>query len=486
MIRSIRNRIALWHVVMFTAMSLISFFLIYQLLERFLLQRNDQLLIERVKRNEWYGKDELKATLDGHIDYWMSIEGTQTVLYLVFDTQGNVFACPSGEEWQQFRIDPRLIMAVRECIDGHLEAIREQFPQMVIVKIEDCPGITHVFFENARFLDQNFRVCYARLVDGKVLMCAQSLSLIEQFLQQLRETFWWLFGITVFLGGIAGLFLAEKSVSGLKKVTKIAGEIERGNFEHRLDPKGEGLEIENLAERFNAMLDKIQALLTTLSNVSDDIAHDLRTPITRIRGTAELALTAKYPDPQTFENALCSIVEECDRLVVMIRTMLEIAQTDAGILELQLETVDIWQVLRTGYELFLSLAEDKGIQLELKLPETVAVANVHVGRMQRAVANLLDNAIKFTGSGGRVEIMGETTENQIIIRIQDTGIGIPVEEQERVFDRFYRRDPSRTIEGNGLGLCLAKAIVQAHRGTISLSSEVGKGSCFTITIPQRI
>jgi len=485
MIRSIHNRIALWHVLMFTVMSLVSFFLIYQLLDRFLLLRTEQSLVERVKRNEWYGNNEKKLTLDGHIDYCMNIEGTQAVFYLVFNPDGAVFASPKTDEWKSFEVPQGLIQEISSSDSTGSDHVREIVPDMIIRKIEGCPDTTHVYLETVPFNQQNFRICYARLRDAKVLLCAQSLSQNEHFLAELRQTFWLVFGITIILGGIAGLFLANRSVSGLKKVTRIAGEIELGNFERRLDSSGEGIEIENLAEKFNAMLDKIQVLLVTLSNVSDDIAHDLRTPITRIRGTAEMVLCAETRTLQQDETAFCSIIEECDRLVVMIKTMLEITQTDSGVLELELEDCDLWDILRKGYQLFAPLAEDHQLKFTLEMEEESApvFVRVNLSRIQRAIANLLDNAIKFTAPNGEIRLIGKTTADAVWVQVWDTGIGIPREEQEKVFNRFYRSDPSRTVEGNGLGLCLARSIVQAHKGELLLESNPGEGCCFTIRLP---
>ena len=484
MLKSIRNRIALWHVFMFVAMSLISFLLMYQLLDRFLLQRIDQLQIERVKRNEWYGNKETQTTLEGHINYYMRIEGTQSVAYFVYDTEGMIFAAPEASEWSQFSVDPEVLKIISRSKYKPEETLWRLLPDAVSSEIQECPDTYYAVFETRVFQDQTYRYCFARLRDGKVHLSVHNLRQNEQFLSELRQTFWAVFGVMILLGGVAGLFLANKSVRGLKKVTRIAAEIETGNFEERLDSAGEGSEIEDLADRFNAMLDKIQFLLETLSNVSDDIAHDLRTPIARIRGTAEMTLTSEHAEKEQYESALCSIVEECDRLEVMIKTMLEIAQTDSGALELEFADIDLWELLRQGCELFRPAAEDRGLTLELDIPNTSETIAANLNRMQRVVSNLLDNAIKFTATGGSIVISGEVGREMVTVHVKDSGIGIPPEEQEKIFDRFYRRDPSRTVEGNGLGLCLARSILRAHKGDLQVASVEAEGSCFSFSLPR--
>ena len=179
-----------------------------------------------------------------------------------------------------------------------------------------------------------------------------------------------------------------------------------------------------------------------------------------------------------------SIIEECDRLLGMINTMLMISKTEAGVDKPSLENVQISSLLEDTCELFLPGAEDKGISLRYSAPGAIHL-NGDVRMIQRMLSNLLDNAIKYTHSGGKVDVsLSDNGSGKILISVSDTGIGISPEELPHIFDRFYRGDQSRSTAGIGLGLSLSRAIARAHGGDIKATSIPGKGSSFTITLPK--
>jgi signal transduction histidine kinase len=255
-------------------------------------------------------------------------------------------------------------------------------------------------------------------------------------------------------------------------------------------------EIDQLATTFNQMLDRIQTLVTGIREMSDNIAHDLKSPITRIRGISEVSLTTGASEKE-YENMAASTVEECDRLLDMINTMLEcdrlldmintmlvISKTEAGVNKLDAKDLDIGAVVRDACELFQSPAEDKDLRLVCDVPGNFSISGDN-RLIQRMIANLIDNAIKYTPAGGSIEVTVNTLNNDAVaIRVKDTGIGISEKDMPRVFERFYRCDPSRSETGIGLGLSFARAIARAHGGDITVSSEPNKGSTFTITLSQ--
>jgi signal transduction histidine kinase len=233
---------------------------------------------------------------------------------------------------------------------------------------------------------------------------------------------------------------------------------------------------------FNQMLDRIQTLVTEIKEMSDNIAHDLKSPITRIRGIAEVTLTnGKSMDE--YENMAASTIEECDRLLDMINTMLMISKTESGVDKLSLEEIDLAGLVRQACELFEPTAEDKRVALSCDVPNKSHL--VGDNRMiQRMLSNLLDNAIKYTPSGGKVKVsVSENDERYVVITVKDTGIGISPNDLPRIFDRFYRCDQSRSTPGIGLGLSLARTIARAHGGDITITSVLNQGSTFTITLP---
>src|SRR5262249_38413901 len=206
--------------------------------------------------------------------------------------------------------------------------------------------------------------------------------------------------------------------------------------------EGEG--IENVARMFNEMLDRIDGLVRELRDVSTSIAHDLKSPIARIRATAESATRpSTEAGPALDEPTTGLIIDECDRMAAMIDTILEIAATDAGVPALAPAAVDMAQVVRDAVDLFHPVAEDRGVRLTLALPEGPLVVSGDVSRVQRVVANLLDNAIKYTGPGGTVDVSAVETPRQVSLSIADSGVGIEAHALPRVFERFYRGDARR-------------------------------------------
>jgi signal transduction histidine kinase len=246
--------------------------------------------------------------------------------------------------------------------------------------------------------------------------------------------------------------------------------------------KDRGDEIDQLAMTFNQMLDRIQTLVTEIRQMGDNIAHDLKSPLTRIRGSAEIALTTAR-SPAEYEAMAAGAIEECDRLLAMINTMLMISRTEAGVEKPARESLDLTALAREACELFGTPAEDQGIALACSVPETCPVTGDH-RMLRRLIANLLDNALKYTQAGGSVELTVFQNAGSAALTVRDTGSGISAGDLPRIFERFYRCDQSRSVAGTGLGLSLARAIARAHGGEITVESRPGRGSAFTVTLPR--
>jgi len=258
--------------------------------------------------------------------------------------------------------------------------------------------------------------------------------------------------------------------------------IGKGDLSRRVPAGGEGQEIEELARAFNEMLDRIQSLVREMEAVTNNIAHDLRSPLTRVRGLAEMTLTSGA-DPAAFREMAGTIIAEIDRLVEMINTMLEIAQAEAGVNQPTMEPLDLSLIIREAVDLFLPSAENKGITLKAELPEETLRVRGDRSRIQRVVANLLDNAVKFTDRGGKIAVRAGAGDGQVKIEVSDTGTGIDAADLPHIFESFYRGDRSRSTAGNGLGLSLARSLTRAHGGDITARSSPGKGSSFTVSLP---
>jgi signal transduction histidine kinase len=201
----------------------------------------------------------------------------------------------------------------------------------------------------------------------------------------------------------------------------------------------------------------------------------------RLRGIAEVALRAE-PDGRASREALADCVEESDRVLAMLDTLMDISEAETGTLALDLETMSVRSLFDDTIELYRNIAEDREIRIEATVPSDLSLTADRT-RMRQVIANMLDNALKYTARGGRVELTAYAENAQTVIVVDDTGIGIAPADLPRIWDRLYRADPGRTRRGLGLGLSLVRAIVHAHHGRVDVSSEPGKGSRFTLFFP---
>jgi heavy metal sensor kinase len=282
------------------------------------------------------------------------------------------------------------------------------------------------------------------------------------------------------LGG--GALMADRALRPLRNLTAtVQNIVATGKLDARISPEKTAGELRDLVISFDRMLDKIQALVEGMRGVLDNVAHDLRTPITRLRGVAELAL--RNPgDLAGSQEALADCVEESERVITMLNTLMDISEVETGAMKLNLTRVDITELARQLTDFYAEVAEDRGLAISLSAEgkcEAVADEN----RLRQAVANLLDNAVKYTPAGGRVEVGVKQAAGKVVVSVKDTGIGIPPEDLARVWERLYRGDKSRSQRGLGLGLSLVRAIAQAHAGECRVKSEPGAGAEFTLRIP---
>ena len=327
--------------------------------------------------------------------------------------------------------------------------------------------------------NQNVRILYSSIGSGIILQLGQSMENETRFIETFKRIFIITILLLIMLSAGVGWFMARRAVSGVEAVTRTARDISAGSLEKRVPVKANNDEIDQLATTFNQMLDRIQKLVSGMKEISDNIAHDLKSPITRIRGAAEVALTTEMTLPD-FEQMAASNIEESDRLLDMINTMLMISRTEAGIGEFRSQQVDLARIVQDACELFQPIANDKGIAMSCEAQEEVLIMG-DVSMLQRMSANLLDNALKHTPPNKTVHITAQWEEkDRAVLTVIDTGIGISEKDLPHIYDRFFRCDPSRSTTGAGLGLSLVKAIVEAHDGSIEVESEVGKGSTFRV------
>jgi len=278
-----------------------------------------------------------------------------------------------------------------------------------------------------------------------------------------------------------GTFLSQRALHPLREMIATVESIQSGKMSSRVPASGTGDELDELAQLFNAMLEQIEKLIKGMQDSLDIVAHDLRTPITRLRATAESALQSAS-STETYREALADCMEETEQILSILETLMDISEAQTGAMKLRPEKVSVLKLLEDSIDLYSHVAEDRGLTIESSCADDFFV-NVDWRRMRQALVNLVDNAMKYTQRGGRISLEAHQKNGEAIISITDTGSGIAPEELTRIWERLYRSDNAQSIKGIGLGLSLVRAIIQSHGGEVKVVSEINKGSTFTIHLP---
>ncbi|WNJ99440.1 ATP-binding protein [Thalassospiraceae bacterium LMO-JJ14] len=287
--------------------------------------------------------------------------------------------------------------------------------------------------------------------------------------QRMRHSMIWIGALALVLGLGGGLLMARHWLSRVDSVNKTAGEIMDGDMSRRVPLSGTDDELDRLARNLNDMLDRIEALMTGLRQVTDNIAHDLRSPLNRLRTRLEVTLMSDQ-DNQVYRDALSETMAETDELLKTFNALLLIGEAESGLDRSKLEWVDLTTRLGDVVELYEPAAEEADLILEAHIADGLGVRG-NPNLISQAVVNLLDNALKYTPKGGRVCIEAGVEGDQPFVSVSDSGPGIPPAEHDRVLDRFVRLEGSRSTPGSGLGLSLVAAVAKLHQATLSLGDN---------------
>jgi signal transduction histidine kinase len=451
-------KLTFWFAGLFSLSSFIAFNFFYLTISYTEKERTDLEMWNDVKAlSSTYssrGLGETKAEMFRRLES----EGIEEVFFRLVEANGEEFVTPNLSNWGDIGIGRASLNRVTAETDHIFETL-------------ELPGRT-----------SSTRLLTYAAAPGVIVQMGRSLEYAERFMEAFGEVLSEVMTIIMTFAVLGGFFMARRALAGVEEVTRIADEISKGDYDRRVLVTGRGREIEALVQTFNRMLDQIQTLVRRMREMTDNIAHDLRSPIARIRGIAETTLVSAEAG-EDFMTMAGSIVEESDRLLGMINAMLDISEAEAGVAKLAMEEMDLADLARDACDLFQPVAETKGIRI-IQQAQSGSFTQGDRMRIQRAVSNLLDNALKYTPPGGTVTVTTEAHETLVTLSVLDTGIGISENDLPRVFDRFFRGDRSRSLSGTGLGLTLARAIAHAHGGEIQVTSSPGKGSSFTMTLPR--
>jgi signal transduction histidine kinase len=455
--RTVTFRTTVWYIVVLSALLFTTFTLLFLAISSKLIQRVDEELIENAIDIEKQYRTGNIYSLRSYLMQEAQEEGSENVFFLFVDSNLDTLMSSDLGPWKGFDF---------------------KYEDLEKIMIGETKFKTHRIPETKR----KVRTIMKKTDDGNILYIGFSLRNDEELIESYRNIFIVAIAVILMSGSILGWRITRKAMSGVVRVTKAADAIGKGNFSLRVPLGNEGSEIQNMVTAFNGMVEKIEMLMKELKDVTNNIAHDLRSPLTRIRGIVETTISGDQ-EIHEYKEMGGIVVEECDRLIALITTMLEIAEMDGEIIKYSHTSIDLIRIVADAHELFTPVAEDKGISIAADIQSNPVFIYGDAKRIQRVIANLLDNAIKYTQRGGRVVIKVDRSAEYAMFSISDSGMGIMEDDIPHIFDRFYRGDRSRTTSGSGLGLSLVQAIVKSHHGKVDVKSVPGEGSTFTIHIP---
>ena len=320
---------------------------------------------------------------------------------------------------------------------------------------------------------QRFKISVAMPLEGA-----------ELTLRRLREVLLWATPAVLLIGSLGGYWISRRALAPVDAITRAAQSIGIENLSERLTVTAAGDELARLSETWNNMLARLETAVKRLSQFTADASHELRTPITLIRATAELTLRRER-SVETYREALRHIVDDSDRTTRLIDDLLLLARADAGLPALPLDRMELTPLVRDVCEQGQILAQARQLEISTETPEQPVYVDANDPALRRLLLLLVDNAVKYTPAGGRITVSVGMEPSGATVTVRDTGIGIPDTALPHVFERFYRVDESRNRDagGAGLGLSIAQWIAKRHHARLEAESIVGQGSAFRVRFP---
>lgn len=454
-LHSFTVRLSAWYALVFTISAALLFTFLYFLLTAALDRKDHDVIETRLKLCAAIYEDGRLSALQQFVERSREAERSRPFFVRVASASGTALLLNVPEDWVQF--DPQALQPGRDL--SHLVWLR-------IPKDEES----------------DVTIASSRLPDQTWLEVGRMTNSRESVLEPFRLSFWSVMTPALLIGILGGGFLAYRATRPVREVVATARSIiDTGDLSARVQTTSGQTDLEELARQFNRVLDKNQRLIQGMREALDNVAHDLRTPLARLRGIAEVAVQVT-PDVPARE-ALADCVEEADAVLTMLTTLMDITEAESGVMQLNVVRQSIAILLADVLDMYQLIAEEKRIAVDVDV-DPALIAVVDPIRIRQAFGNLVDNALKYTADGGAIRITARAQADRVVIEFKDSGMGISQDEQSRIWNRLYRGDKSRSQRGLGLGLSLVKAIIEAHQGSVAVASELSSGSTFTVTLPK--
>lgn len=453
---TLSSRLAIWYTLTFLVLFSVILLSLYVFMKSTFDEDMEEDLVGDVEELQEIYEEQGMSSFLREINQEISTEDPEQFFIRLTDTAGEVLLQSEVSDWQTLVDAASLSQALLEADETvHVDQILKG--------------------------DMEARTAAGFIGSDMVLYLGETMEERDDVLNDLFVICLIVFSTILPLGALSGWWMSQKAVRGIKEVSQAVDDLGNGRLDRRVVVRSHGDEVTELADKFNEMAEQIRKLISEMREMTDNIAHDLRSPLGRIRAISESVLSSSGTQ-EDFEKAASDTLEECDRLLLMINMTLDVAEAEANIREPNSEEVNLSALAEDACELYCPLAENKHIQLSTNLATDCSVyGNKH--NLQRMLANLIDNAVKYTPTHGQIIVELAQQEKDAIVTVSDTGIGVPESDQERIFDRFYRCDHSRTKDGCGLGLSFSRAVARAHGGDIKLRQKSPLSSVFEISLP---